>query len=451
MAYDEPRFRTRTGLRDETEYRSEVDSDADYPGYGALDEPDAARAGGRGAAGGRPSPGRVDLGDVFDDPAHGDPGRDRMAVHLLWESMLLVGAVCVGLLLYRVQGSAFSGTALRDLMIFTAMVGVLVLAVGLSLRASVPNLAVGVIAYGSAQYFADHAGSGTVPSAAVTVALGAATGAVIAGVVVAFHVPAWAASLGGGLAALVWVERQSAALKIPGYSAGHHGAYWLAGFVALALVGGLIGMVKPIRRTLGRFRSVADPGRRRGAAAAVVAFAAFVVSSALAAGAGVLLAAGAGGAAPADAALGQAGTVSPAHGVLVLTGLALGGALLGGTSILGRRGGLFGSVLAVALIVLVLRYAEASGRHVATLAVAASAIGIGLVVSRLVEAFGRPQAVAGRDEAHWRSESVSGGAASDSGDWSSGRSRWSDPAPESAEERWGAEERWDSEERWGTR
>ena len=31
------------------------------------------------------------LENVFDDPSHGEPGRDRIAVHVVWEFLLLVG------------------------------------------------------------------------------------------------------------------------------------------------------------------------------------------------------------------------------------------------------------------------------------------------------------------------------------------------------------------------
>ncbi len=48
----------------------------------------------------------AELDDVFDDPEHGQPGMDRMGVHVLWEILLLVGVVLVGLLLPPLARSA---------------------------------------------------------------------------------------------------------------------------------------------------------------------------------------------------------------------------------------------------------------------------------------------------------------------------------------------------------
>jgi hypothetical protein len=85
--------------------------------------------------------------------------------------------------------------------------------------------------------------------------------------------------------------------------------------------------------------------------------------------------------------------VAPTDNGLGLTALALGAALLGGTSVYGRHGGLFGTALAVVGLALLPRYVAAEHRVVSTFAVAAAAIGVGLLVSRLVEALGRPRPV----------------------------------------------------------
>ncbi len=39
----------------------------------------------------------AELDGVFDDPIHGEPGRDRFAVHVAWEIVLLVAAVAMAL------------------------------------------------------------------------------------------------------------------------------------------------------------------------------------------------------------------------------------------------------------------------------------------------------------------------------------------------------------------
>ena len=87
------------------------------------------------------------------------------------------------------------------------------------------------------------------------------------------------------------------------------------------------------------------------------------------------------------------GRSSPTAG-LDWTVLAIGIALLGGTSAYGRRGGIFGTLLAVEpdhrLPGLVRGRA---GWQVSRWTVGGAALGVGLVVTRLVEAYGRPRSV----------------------------------------------------------
>lgn len=105
---------------------------------------------------------------------------------------------------------------------------------------------------------------------------------------------------------------------------------------------------------------------------------ALVGSTVLAALAGVLLAAN------------GPGSVTPTPG-LDWTVLAIGMALLGGTSAFGRRGGVFGTLLAVGLVTTFQAYARARDWTVDTWTVGGVAIGVGLLVTRLVETFGRPR------------------------------------------------------------
>src|SRR4051812_21395007 len=84
------------------------------------------------------------LEHVFDDPAEGEPGRDRMLVHGGWELVLALAVAGLGWLLYRAQPRVFSGAGLRDLLLELTVVGLLAMGMALSLRAGAPNLAVGV-------------------------------------------------------------------------------------------------------------------------------------------------------------------------------------------------------------------------------------------------------------------------------------------------------------------
>jgi hypothetical protein len=54
---------------------------------------------------------------VFDDPADGEPGRDRMLVHTVWELVLAAAALVVGYLLFRATSNAFGGAPLRTMLL----------------------------------------------------------------------------------------------------------------------------------------------------------------------------------------------------------------------------------------------------------------------------------------------------------------------------------------------
>ncbi|GAB3951260.1 hypothetical protein GCM10027614_52960 [Micromonospora vulcania] len=206
---------------------------------------------------------------------------------------------------------------------------------------------------------------------------------------------------------VVYIERRSAPVLVQGdYNPRQTASYLVAGFAAVAVLGGLFGAIRAIRRLAGRYRPVADPARRRGAVAAVVTAAALVGSTVLAALAGVLLAAN------------GPGPVTPSTG-LDWTVLAIGVALLGGTSAYGRRGGVFGTLLAVCLVTVFQAYARARGWTVSHWTVGGAAVGVGLLATRLVESYGRP-----RPDGTDRSEPVGDGTIS---------AGWTVPRPQPAD------------------
>jgi hypothetical protein len=360
-----------------------------------------------------------------------------MGIHIGWELVLLVAVAVVAFVLYRDHRSAVTGAGRDDLMISATVLGLLVLGTGLSLRGAAPNLAVGPIAYASALYFADHADKGLLVTAVQTGLIAMAAGAVIAVAVAGLHVPAWAASLGAGLAIMVWIGSRRGTFDLPDgvYQPKDDALYWFGGFVLLAFVGGILGSVRGIRRGVGRFRPTGDAAYRRGGGAAVVCVLVLLGSSALAAVGGILMAL-------------QDGKVESADQSLSLLALSLGGSLLAGTSAFGRRGGLLGGALAAVLITLVVRYFEVTDRHVSLLAVGAGAIGVGLIATRLVETYGRPRSTLEQEVEQWRTVAPSNGstvpnaaAASENG-WSGSRpSGWTSPLPaSSADDRWGGDD-----------
>jgi ribose/xylose/arabinose/galactoside ABC-type transport system permease subunit len=399
----------------------------DYPGDGDL--ADAPARHGVSAA-------RLD--NVFDDPRDGEPGRDRLGVHLAWEAVLLVAAAAVGYLLYRDHRATVTGDGLDQLLLSATVLGMTVLGTGLSLRAATPNLAVGPIAFAAALYFADHADRGLLTTAVQTGVVALAIGGVLAVFIVGLHVPAWPASLAAALGIMVWSQSQHRTVSLPEgvYQPADHALYWFGGFAVVAFLGGLFGAGRSIRRSVGRFRPVADPADRRGGGAGVMGVLALLVSSALGAVAGVLMAL-------------QQGKVVPADRSLVWLGLALGGALLAGTSAFGRRGGLLGTVLATALLTVVLTYVDAADLNVNLLAVGAGAICLGLVATRLVETFGRPSETIEDEIGQWRTVPGTNGstvpdAMTDGGGWGGPRTGgWTSPLPaSSADDRWGADDGW---------
>src|SRR3954451_2603881 len=99
MAYDDSRYGGETAAYS-------------YPGDG--DPADGTSRHGVGAA-------RLDT--VFDDSRDGEPGRDRLGVHLTWELILLVGVAVVGYLLYRGQRSTVTGRSLDELLVSTTVLG----------------------------------------------------------------------------------------------------------------------------------------------------------------------------------------------------------------------------------------------------------------------------------------------------------------------------------------
>ena len=432
--YDDSRFRSDTAYGEDPVFGSQAFDGTSEPAHFA----DPADTG--YSADPAPESLVYPASGVANELIHETESNDRLTVHLLWEGVLLLFTAALIYLLRGSSPAALRGTNLKELLVSCAVVGLLAVGVGFSLRAAVPNLALGPVAYGSAVFFADRSAGGLTTAALVTSVVGVGVGVFLAVLVVGFQVPAWAASLGVGLALTVWLQRQPEVTLVTGaYQPTQHAGYWFGGFAALAVVGGAIGLIGPIRRTIGAFRPTADPAVRRGAAAATGAVLALLGSTVLASVAGVLLALDSRTLHPASADAGVA-----------LAALALGAALLGGTSAFGRRGGVFGTTLAVILLVVLWRYAEVQRWNLSSLAIGAASIIAGLVVTRLIETFGRslptladePRA----DPPGWPAAPPQPGAAGDAWPPAGGTGGWTAQLPART-----AAEPWSPEDRWGVR
>src|SRR5215207_9463040 len=125
--------------------------------------------------------------------------RDRIWVHAVWE-LLLAAAVVVAVLAVRTEDAdALTGAGLRDLLVLLAAGVLLGSAFALSLRAAVPNLAIGAVAVTAGTLtgwlVVEHEYDWEV-AALVTLGAAVTLGIALAIVVVGLRTPAWAVGLG---------------------------------------------------------------------------------------------------------------------------------------------------------------------------------------------------------------------------------------------------------------
>ena len=314
--------------------------------------------------------------------AHRRPvARDRLWPHVVWEIVLAAGVVAAVFAVRHEDQGALSGAGRDNLLVLVSAGILLGSAFALSLRAAVPNLAVGAVAVVAgvltAWLQAEH---GYELRIAALIALGGAValGLVTAFVVVGFRLPGWAVGLGAALG--LWAAAQSLSagrtLTLDGVPNLRDWAWPLAiGAAALSIIGGVLGLLPRARLTLGQYRPSGDPAAARGSRAGLTATAALIGSMLLAAGAGLILAM-------------RVRTAVPDDGFTLL-GVAAAAAFLGGTSAYGRRGGVFGTVLAAGFLQLAtlwLRLVDAGAWT--RPALLGGAIVLGLLVGRVVEAAG---------------------------------------------------------------
>src|SRR5579859_2526794 len=181
MTYGDQAFRFRgEGFRDEPDFRPETPSSTPVfrPGTYNPDDYDQSATETTGNLS-RRAVTAAELDDVFDDPEHGDPGMDRMTVHVLWEVVLLVALAGLAFWFYHSHKAGLTGQGLHGVMLAAASLGFLTVGVGLSLRAGVVNLAVGPIAAGSALFFATHSDRGLLVTIGIALGLAIAVGVAI--------------------------------------------------------------------------------------------------------------------------------------------------------------------------------------------------------------------------------------------------------------------------------
>ncbi|HEX3732526.1 MAG TPA: hypothetical protein VHU91_06380 [Mycobacteriales bacterium] len=334
-------------------------------------------------------------------PRH-EAARDRIWPHLVWELLLAV-VVAVLLLVFRHQASpGFSSDDYKPVWWWSSMLGLLAMGFAFSLRAGAPNLAIGSFFFSGgvlASTFYHERDWGAWPSIAAAVGVALVAGLLLGVIVSVLHVPAWAASLGAGLAVYAWAAHSVSDDKTRIFSPldGPDLFDWwewiFLGIAVVSVVGGALGAISGLRAMWG-VSAKSDPSGRPGIGGVFASLVGLGVSSALAAGAGGLLWVGmrsVPGPRPGHTLLTSGSDVMDgllqSNGIIVLV---LATVLIGGVSAFGRRGGIFGTMLAtMAVVLLVITSVFDFDQIFAYAYVIGVILLLGLVVTRVLEAVGK--------------------------------------------------------------
>ncbi|GAA4915852.1 ribose/xylose/arabinose/galactoside ABC-type transport system permease subunit [Stackebrandtia albiflava] len=321
------------------------------------------------------------------DDAPDDTRPDRLGVHVAWEALLAVAFAGALFWLYR-SGSPLSTTEGRDAVI-VALIPLLLLATAacVTFRAGNVNLAGGAFAAMAAVLFAENTRNGVAIALLIAVGVVLIAGVVLAALVVVLRTPGWLASAGIAAVILLWLHEHVTLAQLSTAPLGRlttsSAWIWLIGVAALSIFAGVVSALNGPRHRFAACRRAAADGPRDRATVWTTA-AVLVGSSVLAGFAGVWV------------------MWTAADGAAVATGLdpatvtvfPVAAALLGGTSALGRRGGILGTLLASLLLATVMLLAATLAWPVSPLWILLVAVGAGLVVTRVVETLGGPRTTA---------------------------------------------------------
>jgi ribose/xylose/arabinose/galactoside ABC-type transport system permease subunit len=333
-----------------------------------------------------------------------EPPKDRVVFQFVWEAILLLLTLNALFLVYRREdelfGDEFGGlmAALDGHALYLTPILLTALAIGVSLRLGSVNLAVPALAWVITVaapfeanvwiYMAYVAGAAVVAGLLYTL------------LVAAFRVPPWFAGLAIGVlivAALPVTYRLGGpapdALPDP-----PNGVYLFGGAAALAIAGGLIGLTRGMREGFGAVKRLVDGEGERSASSVFLLLGGTVLSMLLAAAAGYMTY-------MFDLAAVEEGStlnfgpygIGPAAVEPQLLAFAI--VLIAGTSLWGRRGGVFGAVFAAIAVWAglllwvraVLDAGEGSWQADYSQAIFAGALLLGLFVSFALDRLGRPK------------------------------------------------------------
>lgn len=271
-------------------------------------------------------------------PVPGDADRDRLSVHLIWEGVLAFIAVVLIVATAAMTPHQNLTVAFSQ----AGYVGLVAAGLAFSLRTGSPNLAVGAIVGFSSTlsaYLITQHQWGKPVAMLLAIVLATLIGLVLGLLVAVLSVPAWVVTLG----ALAMIQAISLSLTdgtiIPvRFEGSYPTALWYGLFFMVSVGGGALWLIPGIRRPLSASRRLIDPARWAGPRAGVGAIAGLTGSSFLAGLAAVPLL--------------MRVQSADSTGSSVLT-VAFAAVLLGGTSVFGRRAGVFGTLLAVTILTIV--------------------------------------------------------------------------------------------------
>lgn len=336
------------------------------------------------------------------EPAEPSRKRDRMAFQFIWEAILLLLALNALFLVYRRKDDLFGVDDLMESLsrhaLYLTPVLLAALAIGLSLRLGAVNLAVPALAFAVTV--------ATPFETNVWIYMGYVAGAAaVAGLlyvllVAAFRIPPWFAGLAIGVLVLAAVPVTSR-LADPGtytLDGPPNGLYLFGGAAVLAIAGGFIGLAPGVRDGFSAVKRLADGEGERSGSTVFALLGGTILSMLLAAGAGYVTYMYALGPIEGDHHLNFGPYGHNPTGV-ELQVIAFAIALLAGTSLWGRRGGVFGAVFATiavwAGLILwnraVLDAGEGSWQADYSQAIFAGVLLVALFVSFALDRLGRPK------------------------------------------------------------
>lgn len=334
--------------------------------------------------------------------------KDRLGFQFIWEAILLLLTLNALFLVYQRRDEVFGGDlsidALEPHLTGLASLLLMVTGFGLTLRLGAVNLAVPATPMVAMAVPTLFVGSDPLVGLAFTAGLAVAVAILFTVLTVVFRIPPWLA----GLASLVVLAGAFPALRELEDAIGggepatwsNPGGLWLfLGAAALSVAGGLLGLLPGVRERFSRVKGAADGTGDREAGSVFALLGGNVLALLLAAGGGFLAVVFRTGD---EEWLIPPGVFSLSGDTsIVLTAYVFIVVFLAGTSPWGRRGGVFGTVLALAAV-------WALGLFWGTLgdpypdwtgAVSAGLLLLGLFIAFGLDRLGRPKEPAEPDDA----------------------------------------------------